>query len=104
MKEDSLKRLVELWEIDPLRFDFSKNPYSEVRTRHLINMYRIYRDRQRLNKVLERINDSLGGGGGNSATLVDKEKNIPVMGALVYHLFIAAQGIKGGFQVVTAHP
>jgi hypothetical protein len=67
-------------------------------------MYRIYRDRQRLNKVLERINDSLGGGGGNSATLVDKEKNIPVMGALVYHLFIAAQGIKGGFQVVTAHP
>lgn len=104
MKEESLKRLVELWEIDPLRFDFSKNPYSEVRTRHLINMYRIYRDRQRLNKVLERINDSLGGGGGNSATLVDKEKNIPVMGALVYHLFIAAQGIKGGFQVVTAHP
>ena len=69
-------------------------------------MYRIYRDRQRLNVVLERINYSLGGGGGggSSASMVDKEKNIPVMGALVYHLFIAAQGIKGGFQVVTAHP
>ena len=89
MKETSLKRLCELWDEDPLHFDFHHNAYSEHRCLHLINMYRIYKDRSILESVVKRI------GQRNDAEEKEEEEveeQVPVMGCLIYHLHIAAQG------------
>ena len=86
MKKSSLKRLVELWKEDPLKFDFNDNLYAEQRTKHLINMYRIYQDRQVLTQW---VNVAVNPGG----------EKVEVMGALVASLFIAAQG-PGQIQVL----